>query len=176
MVTLSFNIDIDTDEINEAMNKIKETIKNRLQDDYAQALADQLFSNILFLINEGEWETINGGPTYGIVDTGDYKSSWDTYYDDLSKVMHVGSIDPKAPLIEDGSTPEDNSNLKDETIIAWCRRNQIPNPKKNGIIIARTIRKYGTPPKPVLRQALSMLESQAEEVKQDLIRQYQSLA
>ena len=170
---MSFNVEFDTRDIENALASIENIIQDKIQSEYAQALADQLISNILELINEGEWESSTGGPVYGIVDSGEYKGSWDSVY--IEDSILVGSIDDKARKIEDGTEPSDHADLKDEEIIAWCKRNGISPPTKIGRIIASNIREFGIPPKPVLRQALAKLKTQNDAVKREVIRAFQTL-
>jgi hypothetical protein len=72
----------------------------------------------------------------------------------------VGSTSKKAKRIEYGTMPEENRDLKDAEIIAWYRRNGIPNAVREGRSLARHIREFGTPPKPVLRTAIDKTKSQ----------------
>ena len=146
------NLDADPEMLIEAIGKI-----------FLQNIADATLKNTDDNINTDGYDTVrHAGTVIGIVDTSQYKNSWARDVQSPT-VMIIGSIDKKARRIEWGSTGPDNSDLKDEEIIRWYRRNKIPNPVSQGKALAAYIREHGTPPKPAFRQGIDA--TKADHVK-----------
>ncbi len=148
-----------------------EIILEEIAKTFLRNIADATLKNVDDNINTAGYDTIrHSGTVIGIVDTGEYKNS---YTRDVPSpdVIIIGSIDKKARRIEWGTTGPDNSDLKDEDIIKWYRRNKIPNPVSQGKKLAAYIREHGTPPKPAFRQGIDTTKAEHGKIEQITGRQ-----
>lgn len=116
-----------------------------------------------------------GSPVEGIIDLGDYRTSFTS---ELAKdEIEIGSTDLRAVDIEFGTTPAQNSNLKDSEVIGWAKRKGIGGRHfvRVGQRIARSIRRNGIAPKPALDRAVDRTVGDNEEVVNRTIQSMISL-
>lgn len=163
-------IQIDKKEIKKQMKnltKLTEDLGRELIERNAQKAVEIIKNEIEF----GEFDT--GDPTYkaiGLVDTGEFLRSIDYEIRERDGVYTaiVGSTDPKAADLEYGTSREDHTNLTVEEMEKWAAEKGFQNPKAVAKNLTWKIKRFGTAPKAPFRQALSRIENNVDNVKEDV--------
>lgn len=145
-----------------------DTFLSDFVDELGQQWLDQIgirmLENIDDEVRNNIFLTKSGFPAVGIIDLDNYRKSFFKVLSDNK--IEVGSKDPRATDIEFGTTPSQNATLKDSDVISWARRKKIGgrNYVRVGQRIARSIRRIGTAPKPMMARSLDRTAGDNEEV------------
>lgn len=162
----SFRMEIPWQKI---IEKIVEQLTQLIAETYGEEIANQLQSNMIAEITHGEFETIHGNISIGLIAWGEYKNSIQVT-DGIQRSngdfeISVYTDDEKGEDIEWGTAPQEEADLTDQEVITWARKKKIPQPARFGKWLAQEIRDLGQAPKPVFRRSIQQLKTQNSVIK-----------
>lgn len=152
----------------EEIKKLVEDYQDKIVEEFLNNWADAVLFEAKRLLRVGKIENSNDPHGGGAFDTGGlYRDS--AVIKTGENEREVRFFAPHAVWIEYG-TPPHHPPVK--PLQQWAKRNKLKNWKSAGWAIAKKIAKYGTPPKPFMRQASLTVERRLQEIWNETLKRF----